>query len=903
MGHKNVMLAVHCKSGETLDIVAPLRNYIALNYGDSQGSDSNDDLEVVAGLRTAVINQTGGLSQLRDKLAKYYAVLCMMESRFPIAKGSGNVDISFKWHDAFKATKVAEQTNIYFEKASVLFNLGAVASQQGLQVDRNAEDGPKDAARRFQEAAGYFALLRDRDSLRVDAPRPVDVTPEAAGMLERLMLAQAQECFFEKARNDKKSPGIIARIAQQASVFYGEVQRKLGQQPLQQHFDRAWVAHVSAKGSLYAVEALMRSAEQLAADDDLQGCGKGLARLKEAFNELQTAKKEAKLGGKELSDWVAKVEEEVTVKYNRLLRENETVYLQRIPDPSTLPTIQGAPMVKPLAPEGLGGAAAGVDRLFHGIVPDTSAKAVSRYTELVDDVCRSALDKLEAASDEARLRLREWEMPECLDCLAAGTSSVLPEGLRAELEALEANGGVQHLTDLAQQLRELRRVCEGELASVADQLEREATEDEELRGRFGVRWTRPPSAALAKPLHDKLMGYRGNIAAAGESDAKLFRKLEDNSAGLSTLSMDAAVAAMPRLQAPMVAVADVDPPLIVNTLRQALDAINQLSNQRAALEEAIKEEKVKDDILPRLMAAGAGENPEALFKQELSKYDPLVAEVDANAKKQTEVLSIIAKHQALFRSVFSYPDWRKACEASCAGLRSQLTMYREVRDNLSEGARFYSALQDAVKGLNQQAGDYCLTRRIQRDDLLSDLQRERETHSQAAAAQLAAMSMGGAAGSYAHGPQPPAPSYSGPPPPTGAPAYGEYGGYGQPPAAAPAAAPPPPAGAPAYPSYGHQQQPAYGHGTYGQQQPPHAAATPQPPPGAYAQHPGAYGQPAASYAQPQQHYPYQQQQQQQQAPQYYQNPASYQQAPPQQQQQRPGSPGPGATHNPLWGKR
>jgi programmed cell death 6-interacting protein len=62
-----------------------------------------------------------------------------------------------------------------------------------------------------QEAAGAFAFLRDEASLKMDAPRPADLGPEAAAMLERLMLAQAQECVFEKALADKKSPALLAR--------------------------------------------------------------------------------------------------------------------------------------------------------------------------------------------------------------------------------------------------------------------------------------------------------------------------------------------------------------------------------------------------------------------------------------------------------------------------------------------------------------------------------------------------------------------------------------------------------------------------------------------------------------------------------------------------------------------
>lgn len=43
-----------------------------------------------------------------------------------------------------------------------------------------------------QEAAGTYAFLRDVACLKLEQPRPLDLTPEAAAMLEKLMLAQAQ---------------------------------------------------------------------------------------------------------------------------------------------------------------------------------------------------------------------------------------------------------------------------------------------------------------------------------------------------------------------------------------------------------------------------------------------------------------------------------------------------------------------------------------------------------------------------------------------------------------------------------------------------------------------------------------------------------------------------------------
>ncbi len=71
----------------------------------------------------------------------------------------------------------------------------------------------------------------------------------------------------------------------------------------------------------------------------------------------------------------------------------------------------------------------------------------------------------------------------------------------------------------------------------------------------------------------------------------------------------------------MVSTGEVEPSTIVTRLRQALAAIGELSSERAGLEEALKVEKNRDNILPRIMASSG--NYDALFREEISKYDKL----------------------------------------------------------------------------------------------------------------------------------------------------------------------------------------------------------------------------------------------------------------------------------------
>ena len=49
-------------------------------------------------------------------------------------------------------------------------------------------------------------------------------------------------------------------------------------------------------------------------------------------------------------------------------------------------------------------------------------------------------------------------------------------------------------------------------------------------------------------MREKIAGYNSNLIAAGDSDARLEQRLMKDNAAFSALSIDAAVAQMPRLQ-------------------------------------------------------------------------------------------------------------------------------------------------------------------------------------------------------------------------------------------------------------------------------------------------------------------------------------------------------------------
>mmetsp|Transcript_40477 Transcript_40477/g.128995 ORF Transcript_40477/g.128995 Transcript_40477/m.128995 type:complete len:303 (-) Transcript_40477:379-1287(-) len=281
-------------------------------------------------------------------------------------------------------------------------------------------------------------------------------------------------------------------------------------------------------------------------------------------------------------------------------------------------------MVKPTAPAGL--ELQPGEALFSNIVPDNSTKALSRYTDMVDQVIREESDKLQACSDDARVRLREWELPDvlyALDGQQVGGAIGVPESVKVVLEEIDQRGGLGYLHEVQIQLLELKRVSGDVLADADEELNQEEASEAKMRAQFGERWTRPQSTHLNKGLREKSRSLRDTLAAAAASDARVEQRLQECEGALGVLNVDSVQSMMPRLAPPMVTVVE-NEGAVAAALRNLVEELERVAAQRAGLEELLKEKKSKDDILPKLMAAP---DPEELFKKELAKYDPIRAEV------------------------------------------------------------------------------------------------------------------------------------------------------------------------------------------------------------------------------------------------------------------------------------
>ncbi|XP_047330038.1 vacuolar-sorting protein BRO1-like [Impatiens glandulifera] len=718
----NIMLAIYEKKTVQLDLYRPLRNYIVFNYSDRDAQNVEDDLQTLKQMRTDLERGIGvagdSLSSRRDILQGYYRALCAVESRFPISPDKDHVNaINFTWYDAFKSKQKASQQNIHLEKASVLFNLGAVQSQTALTYDRSSIEGRRQASHAFIAAAGAFAFLRDNESSKasIGSSTTVDISLECAGMLERLMLAQAQECVFENTIAKGSTPGVCAKISRQVGIYYEEALGALNVAPLNQHFDKTWISHIQLKAALFYAEACYRYGLELHEKEEI---AEEIARLKSGISTLSESKKSSTKGAaQQLLEAITKLETNLNRNLERAMKENERVYLMRVPAASSLSPLPAISLVKPLPMHEV--LDPSKDKMFASLIPENSTKILSRYSQMVDDVIRTQAEKLQQGSELTRVKLKEMDLPDSI--LALEGHSSVPIALKEDVEAVQISGGPAGLESELQQFRDLRRVNQELLVQTEELLQKEAAEDAQFRSQFGTRWTRPQSSTLTKNLQDRLNRFAGNLKQAAESDTRIERSVREHLPLMSILNNHPIESALPTLSKPMMSL-DANEDAIVGALKQSLRQLEGLGTQRAGLEDMLKEMKRKDDILPKLMSSNGSH--EDLFRKEIAKYDPICNEIAQNIETQDQLLRQIQAQNDQFAAMFNLEDYKASREKSYKKIEAAIAKYREIKENINEGLKFYVTLQEAITNVKQQCSDFAMTRNIQCREMIDEVQRQ-----------------------------------------------------------------------------------------------------------------------------------------------------------------------------------
>lgn len=291
------LIALGLKETKEVDFSPLFKDFILEHYSE-EGSNYEDEIADLMDLRQACRTPSRNEAGV-ELLAKYFSHLPLIESRF--FSPSRQTGIFFTWYDSFTGVPVCQQ-NLTLEKASILFNMAALYSQIGTRSNRQTVAGLEEAISSFQIAAGTLNHLKETFT---HTPS-YDMSPAMISMLIRMMLAQAQECLFEKLalpgiRNQFYSLMKMAQEAAKVSEVYDQVHQSMIQTPIKDNVPLFWSTmaqiktnHYRSMAHFFVASALLD--HQLSPSDDEDQHEKTLSqvydRLPEGRSPLDILKNE-----------------------------------------------------------------------------------------------------------------------------------------------------------------------------------------------------------------------------------------------------------------------------------------------------------------------------------------------------------------------------------------------------------------------------------------------------------------------------------------------------------------------------------------------------------------------------------------------------------------------------------
>lgn len=701
------MLSVELKKTEKVDWSGALKKFIEKEFAKDTFGEHKDAAERVDNLRRDVREAQEKTEQSISTLLRYYNVLGHIDQRFPV--NEDNIKIAFTWYDAFKGRKCV-LNRIGFERACVMFNVGAIYSHLASQQNIQTMDGLKEAARYFQLAAGVFAQLKEEVVFVVGSLTP-DLTAEGCEALMFLMLAQAQECFAERAYRQPMKNTIIAPLAAAAARLYENVYKAMLKGPLAGNYDRSWTHHVPYKMHYFMAMHHLCLARTLHEEEKY---GVELAHLQLADYHVNQTRQ---LGGvtPEVSTTMNMLAAKIQQAYSVAHRDNEQIYHERVPRPEELPAAVPKEMVRAVPPGPVIDSHREGAEVFTSLVPLGVKKSLDKYNDNKAMLVRSFLDELKEADTVAQKKLTELNLPDCLHVMEA---TAIPAGLQRDIDAFKAANGAAHLLEMHDQVNAMGEEARKMHATIVSSLDTEEKEDTELCSRFGRDWARIPSAQLNRSFRGDLATYRGNIDAAKRSDAILQERFDSYRAEFDLLML------------PQVQLEALIPTSVTSQsgggadagLRELLAQLDNLTTERKQVAQETEQmgQQQSDGLTAELIR---NQRPhEEIIASALDTFTPLRERAAALAQQQTELLKQITLSHAQFMSQRQTSETLTQKEAAVKRLRDAINHYKEIKGNLSEGFDFYGRLQDVLRQLKQKVDDFLLARSTERADILQRVQ-------------------------------------------------------------------------------------------------------------------------------------------------------------------------------------
>eukprot|EP00871_Galdieria_phlegrea_P001496 jgi/Galph1/2347/GphlegSOOS_G1022.1 len=457
---------------------------VSLNNDENWWSNVKGGLQCLSKLRDEAVEGVSRVQDLnsaqqqRANITRYFAALEFVAKRLDLTdKGA---QVLFAWCDVFNPMKRAQQRHIALERACLAFNLAVCDVLVGhclfSQVLNSHSDTSllKEACRRYQLAAGHFAVLCTAPP---DGAVTTDLGLEALHLFQAAALASAQTCMCEYAqRTGMKETNVAVLCAGAASCWSQVVQRarlKLlnGDGNYKQIGDCAQYLSV-----FYEREAEIQMSNANAERDEK---GEQIARLKKAITLSQSLRKLAKNlvhtscfpGVPHIKNRADQITSKLEVTLKSAEKDNDAIYMQTVPN--TPSPVQNRVAVKPAGvTDTLSSVTIEEDILlgFSSLVPLHLRSHASNFGSQIHKTLDNSLRDLNQSTLELKNKIATMEEYLYTENANKLTSVLSPEHIQV-ICYIRDNGGWSRLEEMKEKVSnlsvEVRRIlsyCEDALS-------------------------------------------------------------------------------------------------------------------------------------------------------------------------------------------------------------------------------------------------------------------------------------------------------------------------------------------------------------------------------------------------------------------------------------------------------
>ncbi|KAJ5403762.1 hypothetical protein N7509_003633 [Penicillium cosmopolitanum] len=719
------ILELPFRRSHTVSLSDAITQYISSKY-DQRPDMFADDLMIIDRLRSEAVNvqepHVSGIS----RLVTYAAQLKWLGGKFPI-----DIGVDFSWYPAlgFNASRPVSQNNLRFELANILFNLAALYSQLAYALNRTNADGLKQACNYSCQAAGVLHHLRTDIIPDLRSSPPEDMDEMTLLSLEELLLAQGQECFWQKAVKDGLKDASIARLAAKVSDFYGDA----GDSAVKSNaISTEWIHHMTAKNHHFAAAAQYRQSLDCM---EKRKYGEEVARLRDSLNCVNEGLKESRWINRTVLGDLNGLKGRVADDLKRAEKDNDVIYLSPVPPKSELKPLDRASMVAAKAPSQVTDAISMLgdngplgQPLFAKLVPYAVHIAASIYSDRRDRlVNESLIGELESMTDKLRDLLSSLNLPGSLQALEKPLG--LPPTLVSHAEEMRQQDGLNRLRRSVQDTAKVKSNDHAIYNEGVELLAAEKAEDDAARQKYGTdRWSREKSEAAGPKIYNSQTEISGYFTSAQSSDDLVDRKLRDSESVFLVLTgsnrdLESYVPSSRRAAIPP----EVERETV--KLRGCLSEVSRLENRRKRRIQGWKDKCRADDIQPALLRETARlerEFPmqtiqasqfEDLFEEQLRLYDSDRDMLDQERKDQDQIADQVREANKAFTRAHTGDASTKERETALQDLENGYLKYKEILSNLDVGRKFYNDLAKIVGRFRDDAKAFVHQRRMEASQL------------------------------------------------------------------------------------------------------------------------------------------------------------------------------------------